>query len=197
MCNYFSCIIKRDGAILFCEEDSHETIIDRAGLTDDNLINREFVRIEITPPNKNLFTPYKEWTYTVDEDGTLPPWYCKRTKTLEKRAWKLMKQITTYKRKYLNIEQPAMEEYENIQQLPWEEYEKIEQLACEEYMKIQQPALEEYEKIQQPAMEKYLNIERPAWEEYLNIEQQAWKEYFQSIQKIDGYTNSRTTEGSE
>lgn len=61
MCNFFTCIVTTKGQVLFTEEDSHDTLIERTGLTD-NL--KEFVRIEYTLARG----------YVVDE-MTIPVWY--------------------------------------------------------------------------------------------------------------------------
>jgi hypothetical protein len=42
---FFTCIVTTTGDVLFTEEDSHDTIIMRAGLIDDL---KHFVRIEYT-----------------------------------------------------------------------------------------------------------------------------------------------------
>ena len=46
MCQFLSIVITRDRRLLFTEEDSHETIIKRAGLQDFNTHLLHFVRIE-------------------------------------------------------------------------------------------------------------------------------------------------------
>ena len=61
MCNFFTCIVTTHGDVLFTEEDSHDTIIMRAGLID-NL--KCFVRVEYTPT----------YEYLVDE-YSIPEWY--------------------------------------------------------------------------------------------------------------------------
>ena len=66
MCEFFSCIYTKDGRILFTESDSHEKIIKRAGLKDNDPYLRSFVRLECVPPFN---------TVRVDEYGTLPAWF--------------------------------------------------------------------------------------------------------------------------
>jgi hypothetical protein len=57
MCEYFSCIIDRGFKVHWLEESSsHEDIIEKAGLADDKLEDRDFVRIEITPKDKAKIT---------------------------------------------------------------------------------------------------------------------------------------------
>jgi len=65
MCQFFSAIATRDGRLLFTEEDSHETIVYRAGLRDSALFLRHWVRIEQRPSATAL---------TVDETS-VPSWF--------------------------------------------------------------------------------------------------------------------------
>ena len=47
MCQFFSCIVTRQGEVRFCEDNSHETIIRRLGLDDTRpLDTRGWVRTE-------------------------------------------------------------------------------------------------------------------------------------------------------
>ena len=164
MCNFFSCIVTRDGRVLFTELDSHETIISRAGLRDNHMAN--FVRLEVLPP----FTEC-----TVDE-REIPAWFEESAEEYKDRAVQLAIKVNGLK-----------EEYEKIRQFALEEYQKIKQPAWEKYENTLQPALEEYRKIQQPALEEYQKIEQIAWEEYKKIRQPAWEEYLRSLSKIEGY----------
>jgi hypothetical protein len=78
MCRYFSCLVLRDFSVVWDKlQNSHEDLILKAGLKDDKLENRDFVRIEVTPinveaPTRNL----EDWRYKEDEEATLPDWYC-------------------------------------------------------------------------------------------------------------------------
>jgi len=79
MCQFFSCIIRRDGRILPCLEDnSHETTISNNNLKDDILEERTFVRIELIPQSLDDLVNAKtsKWKYVIDEVKTLPDWYC-------------------------------------------------------------------------------------------------------------------------
>src|SRR3990167_9004664 len=54
---------------------------------DDKLENRDFVRIEINP--KNLFSKNKkDWSFKVDEKGTLPLWFSENRAKMEEACWK-------------------------------------------------------------------------------------------------------------
>jgi hypothetical protein len=78
MCRYFSCLVLRDFSVVWDKlQNSHEELILKAGLKDDKLENRDFVRIEVTP--KNMEAPTRnleDWRYKEDEEATLPEWYC-------------------------------------------------------------------------------------------------------------------------
>ena len=65
MCDFLSAIATRDGRLLFCEDDSHETIVRRAGLRDGDLHLRHWVRVEQRPGDAAL---------RVDEAST-PGWW--------------------------------------------------------------------------------------------------------------------------
>jgi len=54
MCQFLSAIATRDGRLLFTECDSHEVIIQRAGLRDESLFLRHWVRIEQTIYDRKL-----------------------------------------------------------------------------------------------------------------------------------------------
>ena len=75
MCNYFSCLVTRDKKVLWSEKtNSHEDLIEKFGLKDNKLEDRDFVRVEVTPqdkPNRNV----EEWAFKIDEVGTLPDWF--------------------------------------------------------------------------------------------------------------------------
>jgi hypothetical protein len=67
---------------------SHEEIITEFKLKDDKLENRDFVRIEITPNVASPTRDKKDWTLNVDEQTTLPEWFCKNQKKAETICWK-------------------------------------------------------------------------------------------------------------
>ena len=66
MCQFFSAIVTRQGDVRFCEDDSHETIINRLGLDDTrSLATRGWIRVECVPPHDAV---------RVDETSE-PGWY--------------------------------------------------------------------------------------------------------------------------
>jgi hypothetical protein len=89
MCNYFSCIVTRDLKVHWSKRTcSHEDIVAELKLTDVKLVDRDFVRIEVTPNNKEKLTRYQaDWTYHVDEESTIPAWYKKAEKTIQEVIW--------------------------------------------------------------------------------------------------------------
>ena len=73
MCNFLSAIVKRNGDII-CKPDctdSHEDLIDFAGLVDDG--RGAFVRVELTPDG-NDFANVDDYTFRVDQQDT-PDWW--------------------------------------------------------------------------------------------------------------------------
>ena len=188
MCEFFSCIVTKEGKVFFTEEDSHETIIDRLKIGDNG---KNFVRIEHT----------KEKGYKIDE-MTIPEWYERIVTMIKYNVKKTFAKVAPAREEYEKIEAPAREEYEKIKapareeyekiKAPaWEEYEKIKALAREEYEKIEAPALKEYEKIEASAREEYEKIKASALKEYEKIEAPAWEEYKNLLSKIKGYVKGK------
>lgn len=124
MCIFFSCIIVRDGRILFCEDGSHETVIERADLKDNKLVDRDFVRIEVRDGNIS--------NYREDEHKTLPGWYNKE-ETIKKLELVLFA-IKVAWEEYRRIGQQAWKDHNRIGPHAWEEYDRTTQHAWEEYV---------------------------------------------------------------
>ena len=80
MCEFFSCLITKQGKCVWDRNTaSHEELVAKAGLADGKLKDREFVRCELTPEKPmDFFSPASEWTFKVDEEGTLPKWFNER-----------------------------------------------------------------------------------------------------------------------
>jgi hypothetical protein len=93
MCNFWSAILTRDGRVLWDKEIvNHTELITKFGLTDTKLLDRDFVRIEITP--KNILSKKKsDWTYKLDEEKTAPDWYANDPARMEKTVWKEWKNM--------------------------------------------------------------------------------------------------------
>ena len=65
MCRFFSAVATRDERLLFCETDSHEDIVSRAGLRDVDLYLRHFVRLELVT------------SQLVVDETSIPAWFDK------------------------------------------------------------------------------------------------------------------------
>jgi hypothetical protein len=91
MCNYFSCLITRDLKVVWdTSMVSHEELIKKAGLEDDKLIDRDFVRIEILPIGETyskLTRNKKDWVFKIDEEATLPEWFKSNEAECEALCW--------------------------------------------------------------------------------------------------------------
>ena len=68
MCQFFSALVTRDHRVLFCEDNSHETLIARAGLSDTQLHLRHWVRVEVRPDGDG-------WGAVHVDEITTPAWY--------------------------------------------------------------------------------------------------------------------------
>jgi len=104
MCNFWSCILTREGKVLWSDAtSSHETIIKENNLKDNKLQDKDFVRLEVHPKNKiDLFSKNaKNWEFKIDESNTLPEWFIQEqthftelvwsewNKAMKKSLWKL------------------------------------------------------------------------------------------------------------
>ena len=98
MSYFFSAIVTRDGKVLFCEEDSHWVIIQRAGLKDD------FVRISILDGDMSKF---KE-----NEVTRLPKWY--NRKMTKARCNELLRLIMPARKVYAEAIEPAEHLYNDM-----------------------------------------------------------------------------------
>ena len=114
MCEFFSCIVTRDGKLWFTEDDSHEVIIERKCLRDV-AHTQHFVRLEVLPPFNSC---------EVDQCDT-PSWFDDSRTEIESRAIDLAKRVGQARAEYEKVEQPAMAEYEKVVQPAMAEYEKV------------------------------------------------------------------------
>ncbi len=55
--------------------DSHSQIIKDLGFVEGPLHSRNLVKIDYFPENEDWFAPSDQWTFVVDEEGTLPAWF--------------------------------------------------------------------------------------------------------------------------
>ena len=97
MCNFKSMIVTKDGSILHINgEDSHENIIDHFknehDLMDEDIEpkNLLFARVEITPPDNDVFEKdLKKWKFRIDQNIT-PTWF---KKSLEKKCFEELENV--------------------------------------------------------------------------------------------------------
>jgi len=92
MCNFWSALATRSGKVIWYDSIwSHEKQIELAGFKDDKLVDRDFVRVEIST-EKNIYS-YKpkisDFKFKVDEEDTLPNWFDEEK--AEKACWKEFK----------------------------------------------------------------------------------------------------------
>jgi hypothetical protein len=86
MCRFFSCLIKKNGDVVYGMTDSHEDLIQQEGLSDNTNDPSKmlFARLEITPDDGNIFNnDFSKWSVHIDQTIT-PEWltdnmkaYCK------------------------------------------------------------------------------------------------------------------------
>jgi len=91
MCNFWSGIVTSDGRVLWKDSVwSHQYIIEQNNLKDDTLEKRQFVKVEIaTKKNVYSYKPkMKDFSFMVDEAGTLPRWFTNNRVELEGLCWK-------------------------------------------------------------------------------------------------------------
>lgn len=90
MCNFWSAVLMRNGEVLWDPEtSSHECIIEKYGLDDRKLKDRDCVRFEISP-RRILGIASKrrsDWRFKLDEPETVPDWYANDERANERRCW--------------------------------------------------------------------------------------------------------------
>ena len=92
MCKFFSAIITRDKKIVWDRNtNSHEDLLKKAGLEDDKLHDRDFVRIEYTQKTGKFSVKKQDWLYTEDEERTLPTWYVRQSTYFKEKCWKVLR----------------------------------------------------------------------------------------------------------
>ena len=99
MCEFFSCILKKDGTVLWNNkkgelfiDDSHEKIIEEYKLDANKDETKTYIRVEITPKDDDIYNHKKgNWEIEIDEDTT-PDWY---TRNIPKYEKQLMGALTT------------------------------------------------------------------------------------------------------
>lgn len=74
MCKLKSAIILKD-RIFMPDYDSHSKMLEKLGITDDYInASKVFVRAELSPENRDVFSDIDGWKFCVDQDIT-PEWF--------------------------------------------------------------------------------------------------------------------------
>lgn len=100
MCEFFSCIVTTSGDVLFTEEDSHDTVIERCGFNDDL---KSFVRIE--------YTHFRG--YIIDEKS-IPEWYERLAAKARKDVKVTHNKVVVAYRAMKKLRTAALDEYNAI-----------------------------------------------------------------------------------
>jgi hypothetical protein len=95
MCNFFSCILKRNGDVLSLPySDSHDDIIEENKLDDSSPIGsnaRNWMRVEIQPPNGDVFEKnIKNWKISIDEQ-IKEEWYMRNQIEFDNILWDILR----------------------------------------------------------------------------------------------------------
>jgi len=84
MCNFFSCISMKDKTVIWEREiDNHHELLEIHKIPDneEHQAKLKFARVEITPPNGNVFeVDLEKWKFKIDQSLT-PDWFSESHKT--------------------------------------------------------------------------------------------------------------------
>lgn len=133
MCNFFTCIVTTTGDVLFTEENSHDTIIMRAGLIDDL---KHFVRIEYTPIGG----------YIIDEKG-IPEWYERMAAKAKESVKVAHNKVVAAHNAMMKIRNKAFEEYKAEYKRHTSTYDKWDMSCTQNWLKyreIKGKAIQDY-----------------------------------------------------
>lgn len=74
MCKLKSAIILKD-RVFISDHDSHSKMLEELGITDDYInASKVFVRAELSPADRDVFSNIDGWEFSVDQDIT-PEWF--------------------------------------------------------------------------------------------------------------------------
>src|SRR3990167_1380624 len=152
MCQFFSAIYTRQHNIHFTEEDSHEVVIKRLGLRDDNLFIRNWVRVE-----------YVDGNLRVDETS-IPSWFDHAEAKEKVRA--VYERVLPAQEAYDAAIASAEKAYDAAIAPAWEAYDAAKAPAQEAYKAAIAPAWEAYKAAIAPAQEAYDAAKASAQEAY-------------------------------
>ena len=105
MCQFFSALYTRDGAVRFCETDAHEDTVARLGWPDDRpLETRGWVRVEALPAGEG-------WGPVWVDETSAPAWCDEDRAAHEGRILAVAARV-----------RPAREAYEAVRRPAWDAY---------------------------------------------------------------------------
>jgi hypothetical protein len=164
MCVFFSAILTRDGAVRFCDDDSHETVLRRLGWPDDRpLETRGWVRVERKLTDAG-------WRSVRVDETSMPGWYEEDRARYEGLVCDVADHV-----------QPARAEYEASL--------RYARMATET---VRQSVLAAgWASARQSVRVAYLADNPDMWATHEAIEQPARAKYVKTISSIEGYVPKR------
>ena len=97
MCQLKSGIVLKD-RIFMPDYDSHSTMLEELGITDDYLgASKKFVRVELSPENGDVFSNIDEWKLKVDQD-IKPDWFSE-----EEYKPRIVEAVKEWAKKHIHI----------------------------------------------------------------------------------------------
>jgi hypothetical protein len=120
MCQFFSCLVLKDGSLCWHGlTNSHEDLVRVFQPGKDD--GETFVRVEFIPPaslvgqvGQGVFASPEAWTLKVDEAIT-PPWWAKKELDVEKSLCALIKRFQTVPPGGLVLDQPVIIKAERVE----------------------------------------------------------------------------------
>ena len=136
MCQFFSCLVTRDHRVLFCEDDSHEELIRRAGFDDTkDVFLRSWVRVEVKPENAG-------WRHVMVDETSVPSWW-EQVEDSD-RVLIVANTVRSAREVYVAAVRPAQEVYVAAMRSAQEVYDAAMRSAQEVYVAAVRPAWEVY-----------------------------------------------------
>jgi hypothetical protein len=86
MCDFFSCIVRKNGEVLFdADVDSHEELKKKFKLDDTKTGELGWLGVELTPTDGSIFSDIATWKIKVHELSSEMVWWNRNAKTFEKK----------------------------------------------------------------------------------------------------------------
>ena len=185
MCQFFSAVVLRNGDVRFCEDDSHETLIKRLGLRDDDAHLRQFVRVECVPSHDGTFPHVR-----VDET-TVPTWWTEDAPALEDKVRQVGLRVATAWKVYDETVALAEKVYDETVAPALKAYHETVALALKAYHETVATAKKAYHETVALALKASNKTVAPAQKVYDETRASAWKVYVAAISSIEGYTPAK------